>query len=59
MIRGNGAFYVSRRTMLEAGEARLHGRVIVYEMAPYAGIELDEAHDWSTLERAFKEAKRV
>ena len=58
-IMENGAFYISRRDRLQSGEARLHGKVVVFEMLEWAGTELDEVHDWVLLERAFREMRQI
>jgi CMP-N-acetylneuraminic acid synthetase len=50
----NGAFYISLVCQLAAGNARLHGKVAVYEMDEHASIELDELSDWEKLEAAFR-----
>ncbi len=49
----NGAFYISRRDRLLAGESRLHGKIALHEMDAFAGIELDEPEDWARLEAEF------
>lgn len=49
----NGAFYISQRDRLLAGESRLHGRIALYDMGELAAIELDEPSDWLRLENEF------
>ncbi|MBU5612555.1 acylneuraminate cytidylyltransferase [Geomonas azotofigens] len=50
----NGAFYFTRRKLLEESHCRLGGRVAVYEMAPDTAVEIDEPADWEMVERALR-----
>jgi CMP-N-acetylneuraminic acid synthetase len=50
----NGAFYISSVERLRAGDARLHGKIAVYEMKENTSIELDELADWEILEATFR-----
>lgn len=47
----NGAFYITRRDILERHQCRLGGKVGIYEMEEFAAIELDEPEDWVRVER--------
>jgi N-acylneuraminate cytidylyltransferase len=47
----NGAFYFTRREVLEGMRCRLGGRITVYEMTPENATELDEPEDWVEVER--------
>ncbi len=42
----NGAFYVTRRTLLEESHCRLGGKIGIYEMPEDTALEIDEPHDW-------------
>jgi N-acylneuraminate cytidylyltransferase len=47
----NGAFYFTRRALLDNSRCRLGGRVAVYEMPPEMAVEIDEPEDWWRLEK--------
>ena len=47
----NGAFYFTRRNILESCQCRLGGRICVYEMPEYMALEIDEPEDWERMER--------
>lgn len=42
----NGAFYLTRRPVLEQNACRLGGRISVFEMAEDTAVEIDEPSDW-------------
>ena len=46
----NGAFYFTRRQVLEQERCRLGGRISVFEMPGESVVEVDEAEDWERLE---------
>lgn len=46
----NGAFYFTRKALLEGAKCRLGGRVCVYEMPAHTSFEVDEPEDWTILE---------
>ena len=46
----NGAFYISTVNAIRESQCRLSGKIAVYEMPEYCGIELDEPEDWGILE---------
>jgi len=47
----NGAFYITRRAILEQHKCRLGGRIGIYEMPEISAIEIDEPIDWGIVER--------
>lgn len=47
----NGAFYITRRGILDRYQCRLGGKVGIYEMDESAAIEIDEPDDWGRVER--------
>lgn len=47
----NGAFYVTKRSVLEKARCRLGGRMGVLEMGVETAVELDEPEDWAVVER--------
>lgn len=47
----NGAFYITRRGILEAHRCRLGGRIGVFEMPEDTAVEIDEPADWPAVER--------
>jgi YrbI family 3-deoxy-D-manno-octulosonate 8-phosphate phosphatase len=51
----NGALYLNRVGNIRAHANRLSGRVAVYEMSEYTGVELDEETDWVVAETLFRQ----
>lgn len=47
----NGAFYVIRRTVLQAGGCRLGGKIGIFEMPEHTAVEIDEPADWEAVAR--------
>jgi CMP-N-acetylneuraminic acid synthetase len=47
----NGAFYITRREILERHQCRLGGKIDIYEMNESTAIEIDEPDDWERVER--------
>lgn len=47
----NGAFYVTRRDILQRYQCRLGGKVGIYEMDESTAVEIDELEDWVRVER--------
>ena len=41
----NGAFYMTRRSILEQHACRLGGKIGIYEMPPETALEIDEPRD--------------
>jgi N-acylneuraminate cytidylyltransferase len=48
----NGAFYFTKRRVLERTSCRLGGRICIYEMTAENAVEIDEQEDWALVERA-------
>ncbi len=46
----NGAFYFTRKALLEGEKCRLGGKVCVFEMPAHTSFEVDEPEDWTILE---------
>lgn len=46
----NGAFYVTRREILDRHQCRLGGKIGVYEMDESTAVEIDEPEDWAHVE---------
>ncbi len=42
----NGAFYITRRYILEKYQCRLGGEIGIYEMPENSAVEIDELDDW-------------
>lgn len=55
----NGAFYMTRRTILENFNCRLGGRIGIYEMDADTGVEIDEAGDWHVVEKILRRQQRM
>ncbi len=47
----NGAFYLTKRNILEKYNCRLGGKVGVFEMPEETTLEIDEPDDWYAIER--------
>lgn len=47
----NGAFYITRREVLQNHHCRLGGKIGIYEMDEATAVEIDEPEDWERVER--------
>lgn len=47
----NGAFYITKREILERYKCRLGGKIGIYEMDEATAVEIDEPEDWERVER--------
>jgi len=47
----NGAFYITRRAVLQASGCRLGGRIGIFEMPEHTAVEIDEPADWEAVAR--------
>lgn len=47
----NGAFYITKREILERYQCRLGGKIGIYEMDESTAVEIDEPEDWERVER--------
>lgn len=54
----NGAFYLTRATLLREQRCRLGGRIGIHVMAPDTALEIDEPGDWPVAEARLREAQR-
>jgi len=54
----NGAFYITKREILEKYRCRLGGSTGVYEMAAETAVEIDEPEDWLEVERLLNKRTR-
>ncbi|MFL1781202.1 Acylneuraminate cytidylyltransferase family protein [Candidatus Hepatincolaceae symbiont of Richtersius coronifer] len=50
----NGAFYINSIDNIRISNNRLSGKIAIYEMPEYTGLEIDEPHDWLIAEQLFK-----
>lgn len=48
----NGAFYITKREILQDHKNRLGGKIGVYEMSEETCVEIDEPADWEIVEKA-------
>lgn len=55
----NGAFYLTRRSLLEESRCRLGGSILVHEMPPETLTEIDEPADWTVVERLLRQRRRL
>ncbi len=53
----NGAFYLTRRTVLEKFKCRLGGKMGVFEMPENTSIEIDEPDDWIVVEKILMQVR--
>lgn len=51
ILMENGAFYITRRKILDKHRCRLGGKVGIYEMAAESAAEIDEPDDWQFVEK--------
>ncbi len=54
----NGAFYISTVKAVRESGCRLSGKIGVYEMPEYCGIEIDEPSDWSAAEELMRKFRQ-
>jgi len=50
----NGAFYITKRNILERHQCRLGGKIGIYEMDESTAVEIDEPEDWGRVETILK-----
>ena len=50
LLMENGAFYINSVANIKRYENRLSGKIGIYEMAEFTGVELDEPDDWNIAE---------
>ena len=53
----NGAFYITKRHILQDEGCRLGGNIGIYEMAESTAVEIDDPEDWSRVERILLEGQ--
>lgn len=56
-VMENGAFYITKRTVLENTFSRLGGKIGVFQMADDSATEIDEPDDWKEVEKILKNRK--
>jgi len=54
----NGAFYITKREILERYQCRLGGKIGIYEMDESTAVEIDEPEDWERVERLLLRRQR-
>ncbi len=55
----NGAFYLTRRAVLDGERCRLGGRMAIHEMTGDSAVEIDEPADWLVVERLLRQRGRT
>ena len=50
----NGAIYISKVDLIKNSQCRLSGKISVYEMPEYCGVEIDEPNDWLIAENLMR-----
>ncbi|MEJ0100922.1 MAG: HAD-IIIA family hydrolase [Pseudomonadota bacterium] len=55
----NGAFYLTRRAVLEKQRCRLGGKIAIHEMTGDSAVEIDEPEDWLVVERLLRQRGRA
>ena len=58
LLMENGAFYISKKSILEKYECRLAGKIGIYEMDKDTAIEIDEPSDWEIVENLLKKREK-
>lgn len=53
----NGAFYFTRRAVLDAQRCRLGGGIAIHAMPADSATELDEPEDWAVVERLLRQRR--
>ena len=59
LLMENGAFYITKKSILEKYECRLAGKVGIYEMHEDTAIEIDEPSDWEIVENLLKKRNKL
>jgi N-acylneuraminate cytidylyltransferase len=54
LMMENGAFYINKVGNILQHKNRLSGKINIFEMPEYTGIEIDEPTDWELAETLFK-----
>jgi CMP-N-acetylneuraminic acid synthetase len=54
LLLENGAFYITRREILEYTKCRLGGLIGIFEMNALSEYEIDNPHDWIIVEELMK-----
>lgn len=54
----NGAFYISTVKAIRESKCRLSGKIGVYEMPEYCGVEIDEPADWRAAEELMRKIRQ-
>lgn len=54
----NGAFYITKRSILERFKCRIGGKTGIYEMRAETAVEIDEPEDWNAVERLLMKRER-
>jgi YrbI family 3-deoxy-D-manno-octulosonate 8-phosphate phosphatase len=57
-IMENGAFYITKRDILEKYRCRVGGKIGIFQMSPETSVELDEYSDWMAMENLLLERKK-
>ncbi len=55
----NGAFYLTRRAVLQTQRCRLGGSIAIHEMTGDSAVEIDEPEDWLVVERLLRQRGRA
>ncbi len=58
ILMENGAFYITRRAILERDQCRLGGKVGIYTMPETTAVEIDELNDWVMVEQLLRQQRR-
>ncbi len=53
----NGAFYLTRRAVLEVEHCRLGGKIAFHEMPAESAVEIDEPADWAIVEALLRRSR--
>jgi len=58
-IMENGAFYITKKSILESTKSRLGGKIGVFQMPTDSAVEIDEPEDFKVIAKLLKKRKNV
>lgn len=58
ILMENGAFYITKASLLAQSACRLGGKIGMYEMPAEAGVEIDDPHDWDVVQHLLEQGQR-
>jgi N-acylneuraminate cytidylyltransferase len=59
VVMENGAFYITRKKILDEHKCRLGGKIGVYIMPDHTALEIDEPDDWKKITKLIKKRNGI